>query len=115
MCPYLTAHFHSSTHTHTHTHTYTHAHTHTTYTRVVQDPSVTAATLAQPGAGQDDYNPFADEGVTEKEPEVNDNIVICTFSMIMHIKLRRSSHFRDNFVHFSEHAWCPEISSFYSV
>ena len=36
----------------------------------VQDPSVTAATSAQPGAGQEDYNPFADEGPKEKEPEV---------------------------------------------
>ena len=27
-------------------------------------------TSAQPGAGQDDYNPFTDEGVKEKEPEV---------------------------------------------
>jgi hypothetical protein len=25
---------------------------------------------AQPGAGQDDYNPFTDEGIKEKEPEV---------------------------------------------
>ena len=31
---------------------------------------MTAATSAQPGVGQDDYNPFADEGVKEKEPEV---------------------------------------------
>ena len=35
---------------------------------------MTAATSAQPGAGQDDYNPFADEGTKEKEPEVNDVI-----------------------------------------
>ena len=34
-------------------------HVHTTC--VVQDPSVTAATSAQPGAGQDDYNPFVDD------------------------------------------------------
>ena len=40
---------------------------------------MTAATSARPGAGQDDYNPFTDEGVKEKEPEVNDNSVICTF------------------------------------
>ena len=31
---------------------------------------MTAVISAQPGAGQDDYNPFTDEGATEKEPEV---------------------------------------------
>ena len=41
-----------------------------TPTHAVQDPSVMAATFAQPGVGQDDYNPFTDEGPPEKEPEV---------------------------------------------
>ena len=74
--PYCSLSF-SSIHTHPPTHA--HTHTHTYYTHAMQDPSVTAATSAQPGAGQDDFNPLADEGVKEKEPEVNDNIVICTF------------------------------------
>ena len=71
---------------------------------------MTAATSAQPGAGQDDYNPFADEGVKEKEPEVNDNIVICTFLCswdylvtgfgARYSLLRKCPHFTGRFIHF---------------
>ena len=53
---------------------------HNMHTHAVQDPSVTAATSAQPGTGQDDYNPFADEGPPEKQPEVKE--VVSTISCI---------------------------------
>ena len=56
--PFIYPHPHTVTH---HTHTPTHA---------VQDPFVATATSAQPGAGQDDYNPFTDERPQEEEPEV---------------------------------------------
>ena len=62
------AHTHAHTHIYTYTHTYIYIHTHAVH---VQDPSVTAAIS---GTGQDDYNPFTDNGAKEKEPEVKEVI-----------------------------------------
>ena len=54
------------TYTHaSHTYTFTIMRTHAP-THAVQD---LAATSIQSGAGQDDYNPFIDEGAKEKELE----------------------------------------------
>ena len=71
MYPYhASCSFHSHMHTHTHTHTHTHAmHTYV-YVWLFCIGSL-GVTSAQPGAGQDDYNPFADEGAKEQEPEVS--------------------------------------------